>query len=123
MHRRDTINTETPAAKPRIAVVLLCLCEDDGDKTAKPAPPSACALWPSGAAGEVALEDNGESKNGDRTLVHALLIISPQRSGLRENDDVSNLERVGVTGIGPVRLFPDTLKETRKDWLKGGSEP
>lgn len=64
----------------------------------------------------------GDSKNGGREL-QALLIISPQRFGFNENADLPNRDKVGVTGIGPVRLLPETLNITRNDWLRGGSVP
>ncbi|KAM1688568.1 hypothetical protein ACFX2K_036423 [Malus domestica] len=35
--------------------------------------------------------------------------LSPQRLRFHEKDEAPNRSRVGVTGIAPVRLFPETL--------------
>ena len=50
-------------------------------------------------------------------------MISPQRLGFHEKEDGPKRIRVGVTGMGPAKLFPDTLKDWREDWLSGGTVP
>lgn len=64
-----------------------------------------------------------EPKKGEREEAQALLIISPHSPGLDLNDVASNLERVVVTGMTPVKLLTETLKEVRNDWLSDGSVP
>jgi cobalamin biosynthesis protein CobT len=50
-------------------------------------------------------------------------MISPQSPGLDLNDDASKRDRVGVTGITPVRLLPETLNDVRNDWFNDGRVP
>ena len=50
-------------------------------------------------------------------------LVNPHKLGLNKNEDLLNLERVGVTGIAPVRLFPETSKTSSNDWFSGGIEP
>lgn len=40
-----------------------------------------------------------------------------------EKEEEPNRDRVAVAGTGPVRLFPETLKECRSVWFSGGREP
>lgn len=63
-----------------------------------------------------------DSKNGEREW-QALLIISPQRLGFHENEEVRKRDSVGVIGISPVRLLPEILKTFREDWFSGGTVP
>lgn len=44
------------------------------------------------------------SKNGSAGL-HSLCTISPQSRELNKNEDLVKRNRVGVTGIGPVKLL------------------
>lgn len=120
MQRRITITTANPTAKPRTRPFLLCFFGDGGGKMTNPLLLD-CSLCPSGGP----CDDEavfGDSKKGEREL-HARLMISPQRPGFNENAVISNRKSVGVTGIGPVRLLPDTLKATRNDWFSGGTVP
>ncbi|KAI8004344.1 ABC transporter G family member 40 [Camellia lanceoleosa] len=63
-----------------------------------------------------------ELKNGGSEL-HPLSMISLQRLGFQENQEMLNRDRVGVTDIAPVRLLFDTLKIVREVWFRGGTVP
>ena len=50
-------------------------------------------------------------------------MISPQSPGLEEKEEGSKRNNVGVTGMAPVRLLPETSRVLSEDWFNGGTVP
>ncbi|RDX80697.1 hypothetical protein CR513_38730, partial [Mucuna pruriens] len=115
-HASEQTSTNTPAENPIISA-RRSRCFFSYGCRIKPLTPCTCALWPSAAVGGAAGPKKGCAGR------HCTRMISPQRLGLKAKEEGGKRKSVGVTGMAPERLLPETSKIRREDWLNGGIEP